>query len=102
MIPAIRSRRTLALGLALSLVVVLGWWWTSAGADEAAVPTERSMVIQRQPFAATLAFAGKVAPGEAVSITVPFDGTVRAIDFAYGAHIAAGACGRGSWPPRSS
>jgi len=90
MIPAVRSRRTLTLGLVLLLAVVLGWWWTSAGADEAAVPAERSMVVQRQPFVATLAFAGKVAPGEAVSITVPFDGAVRAIDFAFGARVAAG------------
>lgn len=88
MIPVVRSRR--ALALVLLLVLVLGWWWTSAGADEAAGPTERSMVVQRQPFVATLAFAGKIAPGEAVSITAPFDGAVRAIDFAYGARVAAG------------
>jgi multidrug efflux pump subunit AcrA (membrane-fusion protein) len=48
------------------------------------------MVVQRQPFVATLAFAGKVAPGEATSITAPFDGAVRTVDFAYGARVAAG------------
>jgi len=90
MIPVVRSRRALALVLLLLLAALLGWWWTGAGADEAATPSERSMVVQRQPFVATLAFAGKIAPGEAVSITVPFDGAVRAIDFAYGARVAAG------------
>lgn len=90
MIRVIRSRRLLALTLVLLLAGALGWWWTSAGADEAAVPAERSLVVQRQPFVATLAFAGKITPGEAVSITAPFDGAVRAIDFFYGARVAAG------------
>ncbi|MDP5280831.1 HlyD family efflux transporter periplasmic adaptor subunit [Sphingomonas sp. DG1-23] len=90
MIPAVRSRRAFAFGLILLLVAALGWWWTGAGADEPAVPAERSLIVQRQPFVATLAFAGKVAPGEAVSITAPFDGAVRAIDFTYGARVAAG------------
>ncbi|ATY31007.1 efflux RND transporter periplasmic adaptor subunit [Sphingomonas psychrotolerans] len=90
MIQTLRSRRVFWFGLAALLILALGWWWTSARADKAAVPAERSLVVQRQPFVATLTFAGKIAPGDAVSITAPFDGAVRTIDFAYGARVAAG------------
>ena len=90
MIRTFGPRRTLWFGLVALLVAALGWWWTSARADKADVPAEHSLIVQRQPFVATLAFTGKVTPGEAVSITAPFDGAVRRIDFAYGARVAAG------------
>jgi HlyD family secretion protein len=90
MTPVPGQRRALWIGLAALLLAGFGWWWTSAHADKAVVPVERSLVVQRQPFVATLAFAGKVMPGDAVSITAPFDGAVRTIDFAYGARVEAG------------
>ncbi|MDT8759394.1 HlyD family efflux transporter periplasmic adaptor subunit [Sphingomonas psychrotolerans] len=90
MTPIVRHRRALWIGLAALLIAAFGWWWTKARADKAVVPAERSLVVQRQPFTATLAFAGKIAPGDAVSITAPFDGTVREVDFAYGARVSAG------------
>ncbi|WP_168355870.1 efflux RND transporter periplasmic adaptor subunit [Sphingomonas gei] len=90
MTPTVRSRRALWLGVVALLVAAFGWWWTGAHADKAEVPAERSLVVQRQPFVATLAFAGKIAAGDAVSVTAPFDGAVRTIDFAYGARVAAG------------
>ncbi|MGK6355705.1 efflux RND transporter periplasmic adaptor subunit [Sphingomonas sp. DT-207] len=68
----------------------LGWWWTRATADEAGAGPEHSLLVQRQPFVASLAFAGKIAPGDAIAVTAPFDGTVRAVHFVYGSHVAAG------------
>lgn len=90
MIRAVSRRSMVWAGLAALLLAALGWWWTGARADRAAAPAEHSLVVARQPFVATLAFAGKVAPGEAVSITAPFDGAVQSVDFTYGARVAAG------------
>ncbi len=90
MIGALRRRRVLVPGVVALLVAAFGWWWIGARADKASVPAERNVVVARQPFVATLAFAGKIAPGDAVSIVAPFDGAVRAINFAYGARVAAG------------
>lgn len=82
--------RLLALALVALSLVALGWWWTSTHADTAQTAAEHSLVIEPQPFVATLVFAGKIVPGEAISITAPFDGDVRAIGFTYGDHVAAG------------
>ncbi|MFC3580397.1 efflux RND transporter periplasmic adaptor subunit [Sphingomonas hylomeconis] len=76
--------------LALLLLAVLGWWWPRDGNDAAAPPADHSLVVQRQPFSATLTFAGKLAAGEAVSVTAPFDGTVRTVQFDVGRHVNAG------------
>lgn len=90
MIRAVPRRNLIWGGLALVLLLAFGWWWSSARADKAAAPAERSLVVARQPFVATLAFAGKIAPGEAVSITAPFDGAVQEVGFTYGGRVAAG------------
>lgn len=66
--------------------------WRMRGGDPAgpAAAAEQQLVVQRQPFVATLAFAGRIVPGSAVSVVAPFDGRVRTLGFAFGDRVAAG------------
>lgn len=85
-----RARLGMGLAAAAFLLAGAGWWWTDATADEAGAGVEHSLTVQRQPFVASLTFAGKIVPGEAVGLTAPFDGAVRAVHFVYGARVTAG------------
>ncbi|MBA15341.1 MAG: secretion protein HlyD [Sphingomonas sp.] len=85
----IRSHPWRSALLALA-VLALGWWWLRPAAEPVAA-TEQSLQLQPRPFTVTLAFAGTIAPGNAVSIVAPFDGAIRSVDFAYGSRVEAGA-----------
>ncbi|WP_448662609.1 efflux RND transporter periplasmic adaptor subunit [Sphingomonas sp. CJ20] len=88
-----RIPRRIWIGL-VALVALAGsvWvlWPEKGGAEGPAAGTEQRLVVAYQPFVATLVFAGRIAPGDAVGITAPFDGAVRTLSFAFGNRVAAG------------
>lgn len=85
-------RRRIAIGGLLALVLAGLLWWRLAPRPSAGGPAEAEQrhVVQPQPFTATLAFAGRIAAGEAVSVTAPFDAGIEAVALAYGNHVQAG------------
>ncbi|MNH49853.1 macrolide transporter subunit MacA [compost metagenome] len=60
------------------------------GGDEAEAPTEQSLLVQRAPFVVSANFSGRVAPGDRIDLTAPFEAVVLATRFAYGDQITAG------------
>lgn len=52
--------------------------------------SERILVVAPRPFASTLAITGSIVPAQSVDILVPFDGTVKAMHFAYGQTVTPG------------
>ena len=80
--------RGLKAGLgALALGLLVGCGETGSGTPE---PVERSLTLAPQPFAQTMRFSGRIAPGEQTAVSAPFDGAVSALLFAYGDRVEAG------------
>lgn len=65
-------------------------WPAPGGGVQPAEGGEQSLIVEPRPFVATLAFAGRIAPGDAVGVTAPFDGAVRTLSFAFGNRVQAG------------
>jgi multidrug efflux pump subunit AcrA (membrane-fusion protein) len=58
-----------------------------AGADAS---TEQSVVVQRAPFVVSANFSGRIAPGDRIDLTAPFDALVLGMRFAYGDQVGVG------------
>jgi len=78
---------------ALAAIGVAALWAlrpAPGGGVQPAEAAEQSLVVEPRPFVATLVFAGRIAPGDAVGVTAPFDGAVRTLSFAFGNRVQAG------------
>ena len=53
-------------------------------------PTEASLKISPQPFVASVNFTGRIAPGDRIDLSAPFDAVVSRVNFAYGDQVEAG------------
>jgi len=53
-------------------------------------PTEASLVVSPQTFVASVNFAGRIAPGDRIDLSAPFDAVVSRVNFAYGDQVEAG------------
>jgi HlyD family secretion protein len=84
------TARRAKLVLLLAMIGVVGWWLWPRGAPPVATAIEQSLIVQRQPFSATLSFAGTIVPGQGIAITAPFDGAVKAMHFVYSDRVARG------------
>lgn len=60
------------------------------GGGEVAAPTEQSLVVQRAPLGVAANFSGRIAPGDRIDLTAPFEAVALAVRFAYGDQVTAG------------
>jgi multidrug efflux pump subunit AcrA (membrane-fusion protein) len=51
---------------------------------------EQSLVVQRAPFVVSANFSGRIAPGDRVDLTAPFEAAVLRLGFTYGDQVEAG------------
>ncbi|MND45607.1 putative efflux pump membrane fusion protein [compost metagenome] len=84
-------RRWLYAGVA----VVLGGGFllgmTQGGDKDAGeAQAEQSMVVQPAPFVVSANFTGRIAPGDRIDLTAPFDAVALRVNFAYGDQVEAG------------
>ena len=79
------------VGLALAIGGgLLAGLIASDGKGRGAAPTEASLLVSRQPFVASVAFSGRIAPGDRIDLAAPFDAVVSRVNFAYGDQVQAG------------
>jgi multidrug efflux pump subunit AcrA (membrane-fusion protein) len=90
--PAGRRRRWgLIAGAAGAIcAVLLGVAWIHSQVRRPAATSEQSIVVQRRPFSTSINVVGTVVAGQSVEVTAPFDGTIKALGFEYGAAVVAG------------
>ncbi|MGF1563312.1 MAG: cyclic nucleotide-binding domain-containing protein [Geminicoccaceae bacterium] len=104
-----RRRALLALITTISLLYFGHWWWVDRGpgfdlaafVPGMAAPNEDGpagqpavsldvVSVQSQPVELTIGLIGKIGPGEIYDITAPFDATVNALNFDFGARVDRG------------
>lgn len=83
-------RRRLYVGAAVVVVAGLLVFGMTRGADRGVDPAEQSVVVQRAPFVVSANFSGRIAPGDRVDLTAPFDAMASHVRFAYGDQVEAG------------
>lgn len=76
-------------------VVVLGGGLLlgmTRGGDKAGddAPIEQSVVVQPAPFVVSANFTGRIAPGDRIDLTAPFDAVILRVGFDYGDQVKAG------------
>lgn len=84
-------RRWLYVGAAVVLGGALLLGMTRGGGkagDEDQV--EQSLVMQPAPFIVHANFSGRIAPGDRIDLTAPFDAMAMRVNFAYGDQVQAG------------
>jgi len=59
------------------------------GGNDVEAPTEQSLVVQRAPFVVSANFSGRIAPGDRIDLTAPFEAAALAVHFAYGDQVVA-------------
>lgn len=88
---AMAANRRLQLILLCYLLVVGLWFLMGSRADKnVSAPIMNEKIITLQPFAATVTVAGRLIPGDAISLTAPFDGRIAKLKFIYGERVEAG------------
>lgn len=85
-----KSRRVLAVS-AVALLLLIGAVAIGMSGGKAETPTgEQSVTVAPAPFVLTVSFSGRVAPGERIDLSVPFDARVARVFFEYGDQVEAG------------
>lgn len=88
-----KRRRRLLIGLGvLLLATVLAFVFLKpgSGSEGKGDGAQQTTVATVQPFSASLNFTGVIVAGEGVPVTAPFDGTIKALHFSYGARVEPG------------
>lgn len=76
------------VGLAIVLLLWFGLKGAFGRSPQAGV--EQSRVVRPTPFSVASSFAGRVAPGDRIEVSAPFDAAVSRVHFAYGDRVEEG------------